>query len=127
MDKALSDSEELWKQFKSFGENRMPKSAVTGKISADDWKSHFENLHSESRDQEIPLIAENIPSKSLNKPFQMKELLSVIKKMKNKKAEGTDKIANEMIKHFPDKIVDLILHLFNTFIESDKIPVEWCN
>ncbi len=103
MDKALSDSEELWKQFKSFGENRMPKSAVTGKISADDWKSHFENLHSESRDQEIPLIAENIPSKSLNKPFKMKELLSVIKKMKNKKTEGTDKIANEMIKHFPEK------------------------
>ena len=87
MDKALSDSDELWKQFKSFAENRMPKSAVTAKISAEDWKSHFENLHSESRDQEIPLIVENIPSKSLNKSFKMKELLSVIKKMKNKKAE----------------------------------------
>ena len=36
MDKALSDSEELWKQFNSFGENRMPKSVVTGKISAED-------------------------------------------------------------------------------------------
>ena len=126
MDKALSDSDELWKQFKSFAENRMPKSAVTAKISAEDWKSHFENLHSESRDQEIPLIAENTPSKSLNKSFKMKELLSVIKKMKNKKAEGTDKIANEMIKHFPDKILDVILHLFNTFLESRKIPAEWC-
>ena len=46
--------------------------------------------------------------------------------MKNKKAEGTDKIANEMIKHFPDKIVDFILHLFNKVHESGKIPVEWC-
>ena len=126
MDKALSDSEELWKQFKIFGENRMPKSAVTGKISAEDWKSHFENLHSESRDQDIPLIAENIPSKSLNKPFKMKELLSVIKKMKIKKAEGTDKISNEMIKLFQYNILDVILHLFNTFLESGKIPAEWC-
>ena len=109
----LSDSDELWKQFKSFAENRMPKNAVTAKISAEDWKSHFENLHSESRDQEIPLIAENTPSKALNKSFKMKELLSVIKKMKNKKAE--------MIKHFPDKILDVILHLFNTFLESGKL------
>ena len=31
-----------------------------------------------------------------------------------------------MIKHFPDKIVDVILHLFNTFLKSGKIPVEWC-
>ena len=54
MDKPLSDSDELCKQFKSFGENRIPKSAVTGKISAEDWKSRLENLHSESRDKEIP-------------------------------------------------------------------------
>ena len=126
MDKALSDSEELWKNFKSFSENRLPKSTVTEKISAKDWKSHFENLHSESRDQAIPLITENAPSKSLNKPFKMKELLSVIKKMKNKKAEGTDKIANEMIKNFPDKILSVILHLFNTFLDTGKIPEEWC-
>ena len=31
-----------------------------------------------------------------------------------------------MIKHFPDKIVAVNLHLFNTFLESRKIPVEWC-
>ena len=44
------------KNFKSFSENRLPKSTVTAeKIYAKDWKSHFENLHSESRDQEIPL------------------------------------------------------------------------
>ncbi len=46
--------------------------------------------------------------------------------MKNKKADGTDKIANEIIKHFQEKIVDVILQPFNTFLESRKIPVEWC-
>jgi hypothetical protein len=79
MDKALFDNEELWKQFKNFSENRMPKSTVSEKISAQNWKNHFQKLHSETRDQP-PFIAENNPSKSLNKPFKMKELISVIKK-----------------------------------------------
>ena len=75
MDKSLSDNEELWKQFKNFSENRMPKSTVSEKISAQHCKNHFQKLHSETRVQSIPLIAENNPSKSLNKPFKMKELL----------------------------------------------------
>ena len=80
MDKALFDNEELWKQFKSFSENRMPKSTVSEKISAQDWKNHFQKLHSETRDQSSPLIAENNPSKCLNNPFKTKELLSVDEK-----------------------------------------------
>ena len=100
--------------------------AVTEKISAQKWKNHFKNLHSESRDQSIPLIAENTPSKVLNKPFKMKELLLVIKKMKNKKDEGIDKIAIEMIKPFPEKILKIILLLFNNFLETGKITDEWC-
>ena len=66
MDKALSDNEDLWKQFKNFSENPMPKSTVSEKISAKNSKNHFEKLHSETRDQLIPLIAQNKPSKSLN-------------------------------------------------------------
>ena len=91
---SVNDNEELWKQFKHFSENRMPKCTASEKISAQNWKNHFQNLHSETRHRSIPLIAENNPSKSLNKPFKMKELLLFIKKMKNKKAEGIDKIAN---------------------------------
>ena len=41
--------------------------------------------------------------------------------MKNKKAEGIDKIANEMIKYFPDKIIAIILCFFNSFLETGKI------
>ena len=80
MEKAIFDNEELWKQFKHFNENRMTKCTASEKISAQNWKNHFQNLYSETRDQSIPLIAENNPSKSLNKPCKMKELLLVIKK-----------------------------------------------
>ena len=46
--------------------------------------------------------------------------------MKNKKAEGVDKIANEMIKHFPENVLNLLLDLFNGFLKFGKIPKSWC-
>ena len=42
MDKALFDTEELWKQFKHFSENRMPKCTASEKISAQNWKKNFQ-------------------------------------------------------------------------------------
>ena len=99
---------------------------MTDKIYADDWKNHFKTLHTEVREQKILFVVENKPTYCLNKPFKMKELLAVVKKMKNKKAEGTDKIANDMIKHFPDKILSLALRIYNSFLESGEIPEEWC-
>ena len=45
----------------------------------------------------------------------MKELENVIQKMKNKKAEGIDKIANEMIKYFPENFLIILLDLFHGF------------
>ena len=46
--------------------------------------------------------------------------------MKKKKAEGIDKIANEMIKYFPDKILAIILRLFNSFLETVQIIEDLC-
>ena len=50
MTKALYDSEEMWKEFRNFSETRIPISTNGDKISATDWKKHFENLHSENRE-----------------------------------------------------------------------------
>ena len=44
--------------------------------------------------------------------------------MKNKKAEGMDKTANEMINYFQDKILAIILRLFNSFLETGQIIEE---
>ena len=77
--------------------------------------SYYESLHTENREQNIPNLVEKAPNEELNRPFNFEELKRVIKKMKNKKAEGVDKIANEMIKHFPDKIPCLILDIIDSF------------
>ena len=45
--------------------------------------------------------------------------------MKNKKAEGIDKI-DKMIKYFPDKILVIILRLFSSFLETGQIIEEIC-
>ena len=47
----------------------------------------------------------------------MKELQAVIKNMKNKKAEGTVKIANEMNKHF----FTLFLSCLINFLKKVKL------
>ena len=87
------------KNSKNFSEYRIPKSIISEKISAHDWKNHFQKLNSETMDESIPLIAGNNLSKSPYQPFKMKALLSLIKKKNTKnKAEGIDKIANEIIK-----------------------------
>ena len=46
--------------------------------------------------------------------------------MKNKKVEGIDKISNAMNKYFPDKILAIILRLFNSFLETGQIIEELC-
>ena len=123
---ALHDTENFWKEFRQFSDKRLPNTTITDKISADEWKKYFETLHTENRDQKIPHIVESTPNVELNKPISLEELKHVIKKMKNKKAEGVDKIANEMIKHFPDKILCLILEIFNAFLKSGSVIEDWC-
>ena len=46
--------------------------------------------------------------------------------MQNKKAEGVDNIENEIIKYFPDKILAIILRLFNSFLDTGQIIEELC-
>ena len=126
IENSLDDSGEFWKKYKYFSENKMPNSSVDDNITSSKWKNHFETLHTENRNQNIPSFVENKPTKSLNKQFKMKELVAVISKMKNKKAEGIDKIANEMLKHLPENLLVILLEIFNCFLKNGKIPKSWC-
>ena len=80
MNTALNDTENFWKDFRKFSDKRLPKSTITDKISANDWKSYFESVHTENREQNIPHLVEKAPNEELNKPFNFEELKRVIKK-----------------------------------------------
>ena len=90
MGKALFDNEELWKQFKNFSENRMPKSKFSEKSLPKIRKITFKNF--------ILKLGTIRSRESLKKPLQNpKQALQnegasfSYKKMKNKKAEGIEK------------------------------------
>ena len=65
-------------------------------------------------------------SDEFNKIFSEVEFQSIIKNLKNNKAEGYDSISNEMIKHSPPVIQNLILKYLNLCFEKSLISQHWC-
>lgn len=53
------------------------------------------------------------------------EIACIIKKMNVKKANGTDKISNSMLKFGGDPIIKMLCHLFKKFWNTQKYPNEW--
>ena len=65
-------------------------------------------------------------SAELNRNFTMDELKATIKALKNKKAVGPDRIANEFIKLANEDILKLILSYFNLNLNKGLTCSEWC-
>ena len=61
----------------------------------------------------------------INRPFEEKEVLEQIKKLKNNKASGIDQVINEFIKNSPENMVHLIVKMFNIVLETGIIPTDW--
>ena len=119
-----NDSLSFWKKWENFGENDANKSQL--KIPGQKLYDHFSKLHSQSSDAQVPEM-ESPPNKiidteRLNRPFSNKEFKNVINSLKNKKAVGYDSISNEMIKHSPDIILNLINRFMNLCLEKSLIP-----
>jgi len=55
----------------------------------------------------------------------MSQLKEVIRQLPLKKASGPSKISYEMIKHLPDKFLQLVLHEFNFILQHNIIPNNW--
>ena len=57
--------------------------------------------------------------------FDMDELQRVLKKLKNGKAPGNDRVINEMIKYAGEEFHELLLELYNRCLDMEAIPNEW--
>ena len=60
----------------------------------------------------------------LNEDFNMDELKSAIKELKDT-APGNDGILNKLIKHLPEETVKLILELYNEIWDKGLLPCQW--
>ena len=61
----------------------------------------------------------------INELFTIAEIRKHINSLKINKAPGTDFILNEFIKNCPDKLIYVIVLLFNMVLESGIIPTDW--
>lgn len=55
------------------------------------------------------------------------EIRSAIKKLKNKKSSGTDKIPNIALKHLPANGIEFLVKLANNILRLSYFPKEWKN
>ena len=89
--------------------------------------NHFKSLGDdmESGNSFDPRNCEIPENTLINKPFTKKEVLDVIKKLKNNKACGIDNIINEFLKSCPVVIYDILLMFFNIILNTGIIPSVW--
>ena len=61
----------------------------------------------------------------LNNAFTENEVIKCMKKMKNDKSAGLDKIHPEFFDYIPDSLIKVITKFFNRILETTEVPDEW--
>ena len=104
---------------------------------ADEFREMFLNLGNDiSYSNEEPvLLDDNIHnnfdntnshvSEILNSEITAKEIQNAIKTLKNNKAHGTDLILNEFLKNSENKLLDILVKLFNLILDNGIFPSAW--
>ena len=104
----------------------------------EDFFEHFSELNSveeiiESQTKDSPTSNETLKyncitdkdSDMLNSPISEDEVKKAVKRLKNGKACGEDKILNEMIKAFSETHMGVLTKIFNIVLQSGHMPHEW--
>lgn len=109
--------------------------AFTSRQKAELFAESFKNSHQLTLDW--PSKHENQVKKSINKiakdksefpeseKFKVEEIVSIIRKLKIRKAPGEDGILNIFIKNLPLSMIKLITNLFNSCVSYFYFPKSW--
>ena len=124
IESALNDPKIFWKTWKNCSEKQEPNKLPD--IGGERWFNHFSNLHAKNFENSLPPSVPKELHVLLNNSFTKEELLNAIKKLKNGKSSGYDKISNEMIKNAPNQVLDLLLVFINLFLDKFVISKSHC-
>lgn len=136
-DHAKNDSHQLFKRVKKLaGEKENIPAAAKDKNGTlktapgevmECWQKYFDNhLNTEfPRDEEVLNSIPDAPIGQPSQPFSLDELVAAVKKLKNNKACGLDRISAETIKAGGAPMNQLLLHIINTAWTQGKVPEDW--
>lgn len=116
-----NNARDFFKLFKSRKKKKIP-------MNLSELKEYFEKLSSSEKQSENIqyLFVDTIEcARILNSPITRKEIRACIKKLKNNRAVGQDKIRNEYIKITIDVFMPIYLKLFNLILDSGEVPHDW--
>ncbi|KAK3526616.1 hypothetical protein QTP70_030755 [Hemibagrus guttatus] len=88
------------------------------------WKEYFEELMNEENEREKRGERVNSVEQKVDK-IRKDEVRKALKRMKSGKAVGPDDIPVEVWKCLGEAAVEFLTSLFNSILESEKIPEEW--
>lgn len=125
------NSPDFWKIWKTCNDNDSKSTKIQNSIN---WTEYYSKLF--KKEENIPnlrnLEVNQVKKfndnnlKELNQQIKKKEMSKILKKLKNGKAPGMDRILNEMIKYSYPFLKSLFKKLFNLIILSGKVPDIWC-
>jgi len=90
----------------------------------EDFKEKVEDKVKELK-EEMKNIPNIRPDSKLAKSFTMKEIKTSIKRCKNRKAAGIDKIQGEVIKQLPKEALVKLQDIFNQIVRTGHYPKSW--
>ena len=126
-------SSEYWKLLDDLKKSSASPDNIE-KISIQEWQHYFTKLHQESKMKEHRKCQNNLELEMLGKcksfnetdyPITEKEIKDAIKKLKNNKSTGLDKINNEMLKYSQHVLLPNIKKIFNSILCSGIYPTSW--
>ena len=88
------------------------------------WQEYFEKLMNEDNDHEKRTDLASGTKREVPR-VNMEEVRNAMKKMKNGKAVGPDKIPVEAWKCLGEAAVDFLTRLVNKILQSGEMPKEW--
>jgi hypothetical protein len=126
----------FWNTLKELKGETQCHSSLNSNISPTEWFSHFQKLNKGPTDDgsdphfmdvihRLTQLETYSSFNELDFSISSTELISAIKHLKNNKAVGSDSIANEMLKNCNQKLLLVILKLFNVILQSSRYPHTW--
>lgn len=128
IDRCLGGSRvaQAWKVIKNVRKERKEKGNIN-LIQNRKWEEHYRTLLIENRSEFLGEIDEVIINNEIHiQAIDKKEVKKELREMKNGKAPGPGDIPIELIKHGPDKLIEILVDIFNKcLIEGQEIPADW--